>query len=145
MAAQTFDTPVVALADALNWTATRVHDAATTLNATLNTVGMTVYKNSGLLSIRPIDDTHADAELAVRRHPRARARQRLASPGRAKVMYRAAHNPISPHSLSKNDRLNIATLLKAGILVEDQSRCFVPAPDVLLSLYPDRSIRDYSC
>lgn len=97
---------------------------------------MTVYKNSGLMSIRPEADSHADAELAVRRHPRARGNQRLVSPARAKTIHRAERTPISPHSLSKSDRVQIATLLRAGILVEDDSRRLVPAEDVRLSIYP---------
>ena len=95
---------------------------------------MTVFRNSGLMSIRPVDDLHADAELAVRRHPRARGTQRLVTPARAKLLYRAARTPISPHSLSNTDRVNIATLLKAGVLVENNDRHYVPAPDVVVSL-----------
>ena len=131
------DTPVVTLADALRWTTTRVHEAANTLDRTLTQAGMTLFKNSGLMSIRPIDDRHSDAELAARRHPRARGNQRLVSPARTKILHRATRSPISSHSLSKSDRVNIATLLKAGILVEDEARNLVPSSDVLLSLYPD--------
>lgn len=131
------DTPVVALADGLGWTIDRVHTTADLLGPTLNAIGMTLFKNSGLMSIRPIDDTHDTAELAVRRHPRARASQRLVSPARAKILYRAAHNPISPHSLSKNDRVHISMLLKARVLIENDDRCFIPSPDVLESLHPD--------
>lgn len=131
------DTTIVAVADALGWTTDRVHDAAAALDRTLRTVGMITYRYGGRISIRPIDDSHSDAELAVRRHPRARGNQRLVSPGRSKIIHRAAVTPISPHSLSKNDRVNIATLLKAGVLVEDESRCLVPAADVLASLYPE--------
>ena len=97
---------------------------------------MTVFRNSGLMSIRPVDDLHSDAELAVRRHPRTRGTQRLVTPARAKLLFRAAHTPISPHSLSNADRVNIATLLKAGVLIEDDRRHYVPAPDVLTSLTP---------
>lgn len=132
------DTPVVALADALGWTSDRVHQAAASLDLSLRPAGMTVFKNSGLMSIRPEGDSHGNAALAVCRHPRARGKQRLVSPARAKVIYRAAQTPISPHSLSKSDRLQIATLLKAGVLIEDASRCLVPAEDVLLSLHPER-------
>jgi len=129
-------TPVVAIADALGWSPVRVHDAADTLNQILAPAGMTVFRNSGLISIRPADDLHTDAELAVRRHPRTRGTQRLLTPARAKLLYRAAQSPISPHSLTNNDRINIATLLKAGALVEDNQRRFVPSPDVLASLTP---------
>ncbi|UUZ60577.1 helix-turn-helix domain-containing protein [Nocardioides sp. B-3] len=130
-------TSIVALADGLGWTTDRVHNAADALDRALRTVGMTVFRKSGLLSIRPIDDTHATAELAVRRHPRAHNTQRLASPARTKILYRAAHTPISPHSLAEKDRVNIATLLKAGVLIENNDRCFVPSPDVLASLHPE--------
>lgn len=128
------DTPVVVLADALGWSPTRVHQAADTLTSTLTHAGMTVFRNSGLMSIRPLDDLHSDAELAVRRHPRTRGAQRLVTPARAKILYRAASKPISPHSLSESDRINIATLLKAGVLVENSDRHYIPAPDVAASL-----------
>lgn len=130
------DTPVVALADALGWTTTRVHATADALTAALSPAGMTVFRNSGLMSIRPVDDQHSDAELAVRRHPRTRGNQRLVTPARAKILYRAAQKPISPHSLSHADRINIATLLKAGALTENSDRHYVPAPDVTASLNP---------
>lgn len=130
------DTPVVALADALGWSTSRVHQAADDLITLLAPAGMTVFRNAGLMSIRPVDDLHADAELAVRRHPRTRGTQRLVTPARAKQLFRAARSPISPHSLSNADRVNIATLLKAGVLIEDNRRHYVPAPDVLTSLTP---------
>lgn len=130
-------TSIVALADGLGWTTDRVHHAADALDRAIRTGGMTVFRKSGLLSIRPIDDTHTTAELAVRRHPRAHNTQRLASPARTKILYRAAHTPISPHSLAEKDRVHIATLLKAGVLIENTDRCFVPSPDVLASLHPE--------
>lgn len=130
------DTPVVALADALDWPTPRVHQAADDLITLLAPAGMTVFRNSGLMSIRPVDDLHAEAELAARRHPRTRGTQRLVTPARAKLLFRAAQTPISPHSLSNADRVNIATLLKAGVLIEDDRRHYVPAPDVLTSLAP---------
>ena len=130
------DTAVVVLADALGWDTERVHQAAAALTVLLQPAGTTIFKNSGYMSIRPIDDSHSDAELRARRHPRARANQRLASPARARILYQAAHEPISPHSLSKRDRVNIAVLLGAGLLIEDENRKYVPAPDVELSLNP---------
>lgn len=129
-------TPGVAIADALGWPMTRVHEAADVLGAALRPCGMTVFKNGGLMSIRPIDDTHSESELRVRRHPRARASQRLVTPARAKILYRAQKTPTSPHSLSKADRPNIATMLKAGLLVENAERKYVPSTDVVVSLDP---------
>ncbi|QBX56072.1 XRE family transcriptional regulator [Nocardioides seonyuensis] len=129
-------TPVTALADALDWSPTRVHQAADDLTRLLAPAGMTVFRNSGLMSIRPEDDLHTDAELKVRRHPRTKGTQRLVTPARTKILYRAARTPISPHSLSNPDRVNIATLLKAGVLVEDANRHYVPSADVLESLNP---------
>lgn len=70
------------------------------------------------------------------RHPRARANQRLATPARARLLYQAAREPISPHSLSKRDRVNIAVLLSAGLLTEDHNRKYIPAHDVQMSLDP---------
>lgn len=131
------NTPVVAISDALGWTTHRVHDAATTLDATLRAAGMTIFKHGGLMGIQPADDTHTEAELAVRRHPRARGNQRLVSPPRSRLLYAAAKAPISPHSLSASDRIQIATMLKAGVLIENDQRCFIPSPDVVASLYPE--------
>lgn len=130
------ETLVVVLADALDWDTERVHQAAATLNDLLRPTGTTVFKHGGLMSIKPLDDSHSDAELAVRRHPRAKANQRLATPARARILYQAAREPISPHSLSKRDRINIAVLLGAGLLVENETRKYVPALDVELSLDP---------
>lgn len=129
-------TPVVALIDALGWTNHRIHAAAASLDPTIRPAGMTLYKKGGFMAIQPVDDTHTDAELAVRRHPRARSKQRLVSPARSRLLYAAAQAPISPPKLSGNDRLQIATLLKAGVLIENEQRCFVPSPDVLTSLHP---------
>jgi hypothetical protein len=130
------DTAIVAIADALGWNITRVHTAASRLDQQVRPVGMTVFKNSGLIALRPTDERHADAELAVRRHPRAKAAQRLVTPARARLLYRAARKPISPHSLSSAERINIAVLVKAGALVENGKRHFVPSPDVLASIKP---------
>jgi transcriptional regulator with XRE-family HTH domain len=129
------NTPVVAIADALNWTSRRVHSAAANLDTNLRVTGMTVYKNSGLIGIQPASDTHTDAEIAVRRHPRSRGNQRLVNPTRSRLLYKAARTPISPHSLSAADRIQVATLLKAGVLVENDQRCLIPSPDVTASLY----------
>lgn len=128
------DTAIVAVADALGWLVPRVHAAADLLDQTLRPGGMTVFRNSGLIAIRPADNRHADAELAVRRHPRAKPSQRLVTPARSRLLYRAAQKPISPHSLSRADRIHIAVLVKAGALVEDDKRHFVPSPDVMESL-----------
>lgn len=130
------DTPVVVIAASLDWDIPRVHTAADTLRQHLRPAGMTIYKESGLISIRPLDDRHAEAELAARRHPRARAAQTLLTPARARLLYRAARTPISPHSLSGSDRTNVAVLIKAGVLVENEDRFFVPSGDVLESLVP---------
>lgn len=129
------DVAVIAIADATGWDLPRVHHAATHLANQLHPLGMTVYKNSGLISLRPRDDRHSNTETKIRRHPRANAYQRLLTPARARILYRAAQQPISPHSVSNSDRVNIATLLKAGVLVEDDRRHFVPAPEVLASVY----------
>lgn len=139
------DTSIVALADSLGWTTDEVHTTAAALDRTLQSAGMTVYKNSGLMSIRPANQTHADAELAVRRHPRARGKQRLTTPGRAKIIHRATTQAISPHSLSETDRIHIAVLVKAGVLIEDDNRHFVPSADVLDSLYPDEAGAQNRC
>lgn len=130
------DTAIVAIAASLDWDVPRVHTAADTLRQHLHPAGMTIYKKSGRISIRPLDDRHSDAVLAVRRHPRASTGQSLVTPARAKLLYRAAHKPISPHSLSRNDRLNVAVLLKAGILAENAHRFLIPAQDVTDSLRP---------
>lgn len=132
------DTAIVALADALEWTTDRVHAAAKVLDETLRPAGLTTYKNAGLLSIRPLDDSHSDAELTVRRHPRAKPNQRLVTPARARILFNAQDQQVSQHSLSASDRVNIATLLKAGLLVEGEQRSLHPAPDVLDSLNPPR-------
>lgn len=129
------DTAIVAVADALGWFVPRVHAAADLLDQTMRSAGMTVFRNSGLIAIRPSDNRHADAELAVRRHPRAKPSQRLVTPARSRLLYRAAQKPISPHSLSRADRIHIAVLVKAGALVEDDKRHFVPSPDVIESLH----------
>ncbi len=131
-------TPIVVLADALGWTLDRVHRAATALSGTLAPSGLTVFHAGGMLSIRPASDAHDAAMLHVARHPRAKASQRLLTPARARVLFRAEREPISPHSLSKETRVNIATLVKAGILIEDANRHYVPHPDVLDSLRPPR-------
>lgn len=128
------DTAVVAIADALCWDIRRVHAAADNLDQSLRPVGMTVFKNSGLIALRPADDRHADAELAVRRHPRAKPAQRLVTPARARILYRAARQPISPHSLSNAGRVDIAVLVKAGALVENEKRHLIPSPDVQASI-----------
>jgi len=130
------DTAVAAIADALGWNVFRVHDAAKILTKHLRPLGITVFKNAGLISLRPADDRHADAELTVRRHPRAKPGQRLVTPARARLLYRAARKPISPASLTRAERINIAKLIKAGALVEDDQRHFVPSPDVLTSMNP---------
>ena len=114
----------------------RVHDAADALDAALAPVGMTVFRNSGLMLHPARRRHHTDAELAVARHPRAREQPTPRHPRPRRLLYRAAREPISPHSLSKADRVNIATLLKAGVLVETKDRHFVPAPDVAESLTP---------
>lgn len=132
------DTAVIAIADALGWTSRRVHHAAAALDELLTPTGTTVFKNNGLISIRPADDTHSDAELAVKRHPRAKPSQRLVTPARARILLRAQTAAVSQHSLSGNDRVNIATLLKAGLLEETDQRRLVPTQDVLDSLSPPR-------
>lgn len=132
------DTAVIAIADALGWTSRRVHHAAATLDGLLEPTGTTVFKNNGLISIRPADDTHSDAELAVKRHPRAKPSQRLLTPARARILLRAQTEPVSQHSLAANQRVNIATLLKAGLLEETDQRRLVPTQDVLDSLDPPR-------
>lgn len=53
------------------------------------------------------------------------------------MLYAAARSPISPHGLSASDRLQIATMLKAGVLIENDQRCFIPSPDVVASLQPE--------
>lgn len=129
-------TSVVVLADSLEWDIPRVHAAAETLRHHLHFAGMTLYKNAGFMSIRPVDDRHADAELAARRHPRITASRSLVTPARARLLYRAAHTPISPHSLSGNDRTNVAVLIKAGLLTENEDRFFIPSQQVVDSLQP---------
>jgi transcriptional regulator with XRE-family HTH domain len=129
-------TAVVVVTDGLGWTKPRLHNAAHALNETLRPVGMIVFQRGGLISLRPHDDSHTHAVLTIARHPRAEKRQRLLSPARAKLIYRAMQQPISPHSVSKSDRINIATLLKAGILVETKDRHYVPSPEVIDSLDP---------
>lgn len=42
----------------------------------------------------------------------------------------------SAHSLSGNDRTNVAVLIKAGVLVENEDRFFIPSADVLAGLAP---------
>lgn len=130
------DTAAVALADGLGWTKPRLHDAADALDTALRPVGMTVYRRGGMFSLRPHDDSHSDAAIAIARHPRARKKQQLLTPARARLIYRAEREPISPHSVSKTDRTNIATLLKTGVLVETKDRYFVPSPEVVESLNP---------
>lgn len=134
------DTAVVAIADALGWTSRRVHHAAAALDELLTPTGTTIFKNNGLISIRPADDTHSDAELAVKRHPRAKPSQRLVTPARARILRRAQTTAVSQHSLSGNDRVNIATLLKAGLLEESDQRRLVPTQDVLDSLDPPHQV-----
>ncbi len=134
------DTAAVALADSLGWTKPRLHDAADALDAALQPVGMTVYQRGGLFSLRPHDDSHSNAALAIARHPRARKKQKLLTPARTRLIYRASREPISPHSVSKTDRTNIATLLKTGVLIETKDRHFVPSPDVAESLSPPDQI-----
>lgn len=136
------DVAVIAIADATGWDLPRVHHTATHLANQLHHLGMTVYKNGGLISLRPRNDEHSDTETKVRRHPRASPYQRILTPARARIIYRAAQQPISPHSISNSDRVNIATLLKAGALVEDERRHFVPAPEVIASIYAMNSDHD---
>lgn len=130
------NTAIVAIADALGWDKPRLQDAIDNLAATLRSAGIIVFQHNGLVSLRPADESHADAVIAIARHPRARARQRLLTPARARIVYRAARQPISPHSISSADRLNISVLLKAQILVEDNNRHYIPSPDVVESLNP---------
>lgn len=130
------ETAVVCLADALGWDIERVHKAAASLTVMLRPAGTTVFKHGGRMSIKPLDDSHSDAELAVRRHARAKPNQRLATPARARILYRAAREPISPHSLSKQDRVNIAVLLGAGLLVENENRKYIPSTEIEISLNP---------
>ena len=97
------DTAVVAIADALAWNVDRVHDAAAALDALLRPAGTTLFKNNGLMSIRPIDDSHTDAELAIRRHPRAKANQRLVTAARARILFNAATHPDQPTQHVQDD------------------------------------------
>lgn len=114
--------PAVVVAEALGWTLPRLHAAADALTEQLSAAGMTVQRQSGRLALRACDDRHADVLKAVRQHPRASHSQRVVTPGRARLVYQAMQQPLSQHSLSDNDRREIAILMRAGILQLDNNR-----------------------
>jgi len=72
--------------------------------------------------MRALDDVHADATLAVRKHPRTSVSQRLISPHRATVIYSATQRPLLPQTFSQDDRMHLALLMRAGILSEVEDR-----------------------
>ncbi len=112
----------VILAHALGWTLPRVHAAADALRERVAVAGMTVQRQSGRLALRARDDRHAPAVNAARHHPRATHSQRVVTPARARLAYKAMQQPLSQHALSDNDRREIAVLMRAGILELDSNR-----------------------
>lgn len=128
--------PAVVVAEVLRWTLPRLHAAADTLTELLRPAGMTVQRQSGRLALRPRDDQHADALTAIRQHPRATHSQRVVTPGRAQLVYRAMHQPLSQHALSDNDRREIAILMRAGILELNSNRDVAVSARVTSSLQP---------
>jgi len=114
--------PATVVAEALGWTLPRLHAATDNLTEHLATAGMTVQRQSGRLALRARNDRHATAVHAVRHHPRANQSQRVVTPGRARIVYKAMQQPLSQHALSDNDRREIAILMRAGILELDNNR-----------------------
>ncbi len=95
---------------------------------------MTVQRQSGRLALRARDDRHAPAVNAARQHPRATHSQRVVTPARARLVYKAIQQPLSQHALSKNDRRDIAILMRAGILELDNNRDIAVTERVTRSL-----------
>lgn len=128
--------PAVVIAQVLRWTLPRLHAAADILTEHLHLAGMTVQRQSGRLALRPRDDQHADALTEIRQHPRATHSQRVVTPGRAQLVYRAMQQPLSQHALSDNDRREIAVLMRAGILELDSNRDVAVTERVRASIDP---------
>jgi hypothetical protein len=127
----------VVLTDVLGWTSDRLHAAADSLLSLLAPVGLTVHRHDGRIAIRAADDTHAAATLAARKHPRIGKSQRLVTPPRARLVHQALNYSLLSHALSDDDRRNLATLIRAGLIQEDSERRLEVSDDVHLSLYPD--------
>jgi hypothetical protein len=129
--------PAVVVAEATGWTLPRVQRAAETLTELLAPAGLTVQQQSGRLALRAVSDAHADATLAARQHPRASLSQRLVTPNRARLAYRALHEPLSQHAFSEDDRREIAVLMRVGIVEPDVNRDMTVSDKVRRSLNPD--------
>lgn len=128
---------MVVLTDVLGWTSERLHAAADALLPVLAPAGLMVHRDNGRIALRAIDDTHAAATLAARKHPRIGKSQRLVTPPRARLVHQALNYALLSHALSDDDRRNLATLIRAGLVQEDSERRLEISDDVYLSLFPD--------
>lgn len=128
--------PLVVLTDVLGWTAERLHAAAGGLVPVLAPAGLTVHVNDDRIAVRAVNDDHALVTVAARKHPRASLSQRLVTPPRARLVHKALNHTLFTHALSDDDRRNLATLVRAGLIQEDSDRRLEVTDDVHLSLYP---------
>lgn len=127
------------LAECLDWTLDRCHAAYERLNEQLEALGLTVYRRSGLYSLRPAHDKHEAALLRYRNHPRASQRASIISPQRARLVYAATVKPFPSDAVRDNTRKDISTLISAGILDLDSDRNHVLTEDVRYSLALDHA------
>lgn len=130
-------TQLLIVADALDWTVTRVHAAADALASLLEPAGLTVFRDSGRISIRPLGDEHQQATITVKQDPRLPYSQRVVTPARAQQVYKALHGKLSEHAFSTEDRRHYVILKRVGLLDYESDRRIVPTDDVLRSLYPE--------
>lgn len=132
--------PAVVVAQSFAWTLPRTLAATDALNALLTPAGLTVQQQSGRLLLRALNDAHTTATLAARRNPRANKRQRLLTPNRARLAYRAMQQPLSQHAFSEDDRREVAVLINAGIVEMDNNRDIAITTQVRTSVHPDGQV-----
>lgn len=130
-------TQVLIIADALAWDVPRVHAAADALIALLRPTGLTIYRDSGRISLRALDDRHQDATIKVKQDPRLPYAQRILTPARVRKVYRALNGELSEHVFGETDRRDLAVLQRVGLLRYDSDREIVATDDVMRSLYPE--------
>lgn len=135
-------TQTLIVADALGWDIPRVHAAADRLDNLLEPAGTSVYRDSGRISIRPRTDRHQPATVKVKQDPRLPYSQRVLTPARTRMTYRAMHGALSEHAFGEADRRDFALLKRVGYLTETDNGITL-TNDVIRSLYPEQHSADH--